>query len=506
MAITLHKKISESATTCVYRAFDDTLGREVLLKVLHRHLAHDEHLRQRFVREARACASLRSDNIVQVYDLREHDGSPAIIMEYVDGRSLKEAVAEEKQRTFAFAEKVAVQVLRGLAAAHAQGIIHRDIKPGNILISSAGTIKITDFGLAQVAVAPTLTSEGTIVGTPAYLAPEILRGEAADARTDLFSLGATLVEVLDGKQLFEGATYSECLNRISRFKPGMLDPFVARSSPEFVAFLKKLMHPDRSQRYATPREALAALGRLGSSEFVRPDLAVAQTPAKRRLFVGAAVVAVLVLCGIYVLVRNETPAATGEPVSVLMSNQPSAAQSVVPADSQKSVSGSPLLSDRPPAVVLKPPGPNRETTGRSQDSGFVKLVSSPGVKVYVDSFFVGELPLQRPIHLAAGVHTVVFSHPQFEPMVRLVRIGPGEELMVDADFLAQAAYLRCTSVPWAEISVDDQYRDTTPMDRPIVLRAGKHRIRFHHPAFKDSVWDVTLAPRETLRVSVRFTP
>ena len=506
MAITVDKKISESATTCVYRAFDDTLGREVLLKVLHRHLTHDEHVRQRFIREARACASLRSENIVQVYDLREHDGSPAIIMEYVEGRSLKEIVAEEEFHTFAFAEKVAVHVLRGLAAAHAQGIIHRDIKPGNILVSSSGTIKITDFGLAQVAVAPTLTSEGTIVGTPAYLAPEILQGEAADARTDLFSLGATLVEVLNGKQLFEGATYSECLNRISRFKPDMLDAFGVRSTPEFVAFLKKLMHPDRSQRYASPREALAALGRSGSSEFVRPARSAAPTPAKRRAFIAAAVVATLVLGGIYSLVRNETPAVTGAPVSVPMSNQPSTADSVVPADSQKSVSGSPFLSDRPPAVIQEPPGPNRETARRSQDSGFVTLVSSPGVKVYVDSLFVGELPLHRPVQVAAGVHTFVFSHPQFEPMVRLVRVSPGEELMVDADFLAQAAYLRCTSVPWAEVSVDDQYRDTTPMDRPIVLRAGKHRIRFHHPAFKDSVWDVTLAPRETLRVSVIFKP
>lgn len=230
MAITLDKKISESATTCVYRAFDDTLGREVLLKVLHRHLAHDDHVRERFVREARACASLRSENIVQIYDLRQFDESPAIIMEYVPGQSLKDVVAEGTQRTFAFAEKVAVHVLRGLAAAHAQGIIHRDIKPGNILVSATGLVKITDFGLAQVSVAPTLTTEGMVVGTPAYLAPEILQGETADARTDLFSLGATLVEILTGKQLFDGTTYSECLNRISRFKPEMLDPLAAQSS------------------------------------------------------------------------------------------------------------------------------------------------------------------------------------------------------------------------------------------------------------------------------------
>lgn len=506
MAITLDKKISESATTSVYRAFDDTLGREVLLKVLHRHLAHDEHVRERFMREARACASLRSENIVQIYDLREHEGSPAIIMEYVPGRSLKDVIAEGKQRSFTFAEKTAVHVLRGLAAAHAQGIIHRDIKPGNILVSDTGAIKITDFGLAQVSVAPTLTTEGTIVGTPAYLAPEILRGEQADARTDLFSLGATLTEVLTGKQLFEGSTYSECLNRISRFKPDMLEPLAAQSSPEFVAFLKKLMMPDRTQRYGSPREALAALGRLGSGEFALPKHQPLPGASRQRLLTWAGVIVVLILLGGYFVVRGSLTGWTEAPVLLPATHDSLTSLNVMPADSQnrQTTPVSPLV--RPRVGEPAPADRRRETVLRIPDSGSVRLVSSPGVKVNVDSLFVGELPLQRPVRLAAGPHTIVFSHPVFEPVVRLVRVAPGEELTVSADFLAQAAYLRCTSVPWAEISVDGQYRDTTPMDRPIMLAAGNHSVRFHHPAFRDSVWDVSLAPRETLRVSVTFKP
>ncbi len=504
MAITLDKKISESSTTSVYRAFDDTLGREVLLKVLHRHLAHDEHVRERFVREARACASLRSEHIVQVYDLRAYDGSPAIIMEYVAGRSLKDVIAEGKDRTFVFTEKAAVHVLRGLAAAHAQGIIHRDIKPGNILVSAAGTIKITDFGLAQISVAPTLTTEGTIVGTPAYLAPEVLRGETADARTDLFSLGATLVELLTGKQLFEGSTYSECLNRISRFKPDMLDSLAAQSTPEFVAFLKKLMQPDRNQRYASPKEALAALGRLGSGEFALPN--ASPRPAKGYVLVGAGVLAVLVLLGVYFILQGRMAHPTEPPASTAIPHESSSSRSAVPADSLKKEPDSLALAVRPPAAAQQLPERRRETAFHFPDSGSVNLVSTPGVKVHVDSVFVGEMPLQHPVRLAAGPHTIIFSHPLFEPVVRMVRVVPGGELTVNADFLSQAAYLRCTSVPWAEISVDDQYRDTTPIDRPIVLTAGKHRIRFHHPAFRDSVWDVSLAPRETLRVSVTFKP
>ncbi len=506
MAITLNEKISESATTSVFRAFDDTLGREVLLKVLHSHLAHDEPVRQRFIREARACASLRSENIVQIYDLREHEGAPAIVMEYVAGSSLKEVIAGGGQRTFPFALKVAVQVLRGLAAAHAEGIIHRDIKPGNILVSATGVIKITDFGLAQISLAPTLTTEGMIVGTPAYLAPEILRGEAADARTDLFSLGASLVEVLTGKQLFEGSTYSECLTRISRFRGEMLDPLAAQSSPEFVDFLKKLMHPDRSQRFASPKEALAALGKSGSGEFALPKGGDSSRPANRRLLAGAGAVLVLVLLGWYFLMKGSAVKPPGEPASMGTAPESSIVQHTVPTDLAEKESDSPASAFRTSAGAQRSLEIKREAERSVPDSGTVRLTSSPGVKVYVDSLFVGALPLQRPVRLAAGQHTVLFSHPQFEPIVRLVHVRAGQETPVDADFLAQAAYLRCTSIPWAEISVDDQYRDTTPMDRPIMVTAGTHRIRFHHPAYRDSVWEVSLAPRETVRVSVNFKP
>jgi eukaryotic-like serine/threonine-protein kinase len=504
MAFTLQEKISESATTCVYRAFDETLGRDVLLKVLHRHLTHDDQVRQRFVREARACAALRSENIVQVFDLREQDGSPAIIMEYVTGQSLKDVIAEGKQRTYAFTEKVAVHVLRGLAAAHAQRIIHRDIKPGNILVSANGTIKITDFGLAQVAVAPTLTTEGMIVGTPAYFAPEIIRGETADARTDLFSLGATLVETLTGNRLFEGATYSECLNHISLFKPEQLDSLASLSSPSFVAFLKRLMHPHRGQRYASPKEALAALGKLGSSEFAAPKPNRAPRASSRWITVGAAALALLVLAGLYRFMTQ--PSVDHKTLADSITTIPE--RSTIQDATQNPVLAVEKLQPEvsPPAATTaqQPADQSRDVPVSVRDSGSIILTSSHNARVQVDSLLVGDLPLRRPLRLAAGPHTIVFTHPSFEPIVRTVRLEPGAELNVAADFLEKAGYLRCVAIPWAEISVDGQVRDTTPLEQPIVLTSGKHRVRFHHPAFADSVWEVSIAPRETVLVSMVF--
>ena len=137
MKLTVEEKINESSFTSVYRAFDTVLQRRVLLKVLHKHLASDNDLHQRFLREARACAALHSDHIVQVYELIEYEGAPAILMEYVEGTSLKNFIADGKTTSLKFTRKAALHTLRGLVAAHDEGIIHRDIKPGNILVTAA---------------------------------------------------------------------------------------------------------------------------------------------------------------------------------------------------------------------------------------------------------------------------------------------------------------------------------------------------------------------------------
>ena len=147
MQYTIEEKIQESTFTTVYRAFDPVLQRRILLKVLHKHHAADPDLRQRFLREAQACAALRSEYIVQVYTLTEYENCPAIVMEFVEGTSLKQFIADGSTHTLAYAQKVALHALRGLVAAHEREIIHRDIKPGNILVTINGTFKIINFGI-----------------------------------------------------------------------------------------------------------------------------------------------------------------------------------------------------------------------------------------------------------------------------------------------------------------------------------------------------------------------
>lgn len=494
----IEQKISESGTTTVYRAFDDALHRPVLLKVLHKHLANDEDVRARFVREARACAALRSEHIVQVYDLTEMDQSPAIVMEFVEGSSLKDRIASGEGKGIDAARKTALHVLRALAAAHEKKIIHRDIKPGNILVGVDGTMKVTDFGLASFALSPTVTMEGMVLGTPAYMAPEQVRGDEVDERTDLFALGATVVEVLSGERIFEGSTYTECMKKVLAFKEPDLEHYASFSSHEFILFLKRLMHPKKEERFVSAKEALSALGEKKSSVFVRQD-AIPQS--KRRMFVpaiGGAVIVILFILFGWMKLSEQSVVPSSQP----QSNERVAFDTIRNTEQSRSAAlQSPVL----PTFGSRDTG-SKGTHLRSvaKDSGKIFLTSAPWAKVYIDNRLIGETPIAAPFILAAGQHTVMFTNPSFEPIMKTIVVEPNKELTVNGNFFENVGYVACTAVPWADVYIDEQKKDTTPLEKPIMITAGKHSIRFKNPAFIDIVKEVTVVPKETLQITISF--
>ena len=190
----------------VYVAEDQLLNRTVAVKILFPELAHDDAFVERFRREARSAASLNHHNIVSVYDFGEDEGAWFIVMEYVEGRNLRDIIRNEGQMDPARAAALGAEVAAALAAAHAEGIIHRDVKPANVLISAdTGTVKVADFGIARAAgTRQGLTMPGTVLGTATYLSPEQAQGAEVDFRTDVYSLGMVLYEMLAGKPPFTG--------------------------------------------------------------------------------------------------------------------------------------------------------------------------------------------------------------------------------------------------------------------------------------------------------------
>ncbi len=197
----------------VHLARDTELDRRVAVKLLAEGLSDDETFHRRFVREARLAARLSHPNVVSVYDAGEDDGRPYIVMEYVEGETLADVVARRGRFPPEEARGIALQAARRLAHAHGAGLVHRDVKPQNLILRADGTLKIADFGIARAAEATALTQAGTILGTAAYLAPEQALGEEVTAAADVYSLGAVLYELLTGRPPFEAASLADLAER-----------------------------------------------------------------------------------------------------------------------------------------------------------------------------------------------------------------------------------------------------------------------------------------------------
>jgi serine/threonine protein kinase len=503
----LQDKFSESSTTSVYRAFHTVLNRTVLLKILHRHLAEDAQVRARFEREARALAPFQSEHIVHVYDLTEVDGSPAIVMEFVQGKSLAEIIAAEKKMPVDRVRIIARDVLRGLATAHSYGIIHRDIKPGNILIADSGIAKLTDFGLASVAELPTVTVEGAMLGTPAYMSPEQAQGELLDCRTDLFSLGITLLEAMTGVRVCGGTSYAECLKRMMHFDPAILESYQNELSIEMFTFLKKLLSPSRDERFQSAQEALLFLGEEVKVErWTKEKL----HPVNRVLIVIAGI---LLLGGIGIvtmLLRKQPETQPLSQKSLISQVKRSADSVVVPAIKK-------ILNKLNDNVVKKKIAKEKDhNTSKAtkptvllqsisaSDSGRINVACSPWAKVFVDDRYIGETPLLQAVPLIAGQHTLTLSNPHFVPIIKTISVDAKKEQTIRVNFLETAGYIKIQATPWAKVYVDDQYRETTPVNKPIVVSAGKRKIRFENPAFRSIEKEISIGMHETTSVVIRF--
>ncbi|MCS7042080.1 MAG: protein kinase [Bryobacteraceae bacterium] len=265
-------RIGEGGMGLVYCALDEELGRKVALKFLPERAIRDPAAEERFLREARAASALDHVHIGTIYGIEDAgDGRRFIVMAYYEGQSLAGLLgAAAGPLGIPQTLRIAAQIASGLAEAHAHGIIHRDIKPSNILITRQGVVKIVDFGLAQVqGAAGELTQDGARLGTPAYMSPEQALGQPVDHRTDLWSLGVVLHEMLAGERPFEGATVPAMLYQIvhgSPRPPGHL--------PEEVrALLARLLAKDPGERFASAAEVLEALHQAESGE-ERPQSAV----------------------------------------------------------------------------------------------------------------------------------------------------------------------------------------------------------------------------------------
>lgn len=281
----LEELVGHGGMSSVYKAHDSLLERNVALKVLHQQYNEDDDFVERFKREARSVAQLQHPNIVTVIDRGEEDGRQYIVFEYIDGENLKELVVRKGRLRVRDALEIALEIARGLAFAHEHGLVHRDVKPQNVLLNGDGRAKVTDFGIARsLDVEHGMTQTGTILGTSNYIAPEQASGQPVEAYTDVYSLGIVLYEMLTGEVPFPGESFvAVAMKHIQEPSPSVLD---ARGDvPLRIAeMVDRALEKDPEHRFPTmdhfAAEIEACLAELDSGE----DGAVTMiVPAAHRL-------------------------------------------------------------------------------------------------------------------------------------------------------------------------------------------------------------------------------
>jgi eukaryotic-like serine/threonine-protein kinase len=301
----LERVLGTGGMATVFCAFDTVLERKVALKVLHEHYAADGEYVARFENEARAAARLAHPNIVTVMDRGEQDGRRYIVFEYVDGENLKDAVVAEGPLPIERVLRVGADVARGLAFAHTSGVVHRDVKPQNVLLDEDGRAKVTDFGIARTGTATGHTETGTILGTGSYISPEQARGERAGPESDVYSLGAVLYELLAGRPPYDGPTFvAVALRHVREPVPDVL---AGRPDcpPALAALVEACLAKDPSERPTADALArgLSALGRGDAvPEADDRTLVISRRPQprKRRLRRVSLIAALALLVGVAV--------------------------------------------------------------------------------------------------------------------------------------------------------------------------------------------------------------
>jgi serine/threonine protein kinase len=286
------EKLGEGGMGIVYKAEDTKLDRTVALKFLPARLAYSEQDKARFMQEARAAAALNHPNVCPIHDIAEHDNQLFIVMDFVEGHSLRE---RKQEFSIKQAVEIGIQIADGLTAAHEKGIVHRDIKPENIMLRKDGIVQIMDFGLAKLRGASRITKEGSTVGTAGYMSPEQVQGLETDHRTDLFSLGVILYELLAGQSPFKGVHETAIMYEVVNVDPAPISSLKPEVDPELDAIVLECLAKEPSERYQSAAEIAKDLRRfkretsrkgISRVSTVRPAVvpSVAPQPSRRGLF------------------------------------------------------------------------------------------------------------------------------------------------------------------------------------------------------------------------------
>jgi tRNA A-37 threonylcarbamoyl transferase component Bud32 len=468
--------VATGGTAVLYRAVQTSLDRVVAVKKLHHHLTTDENFTRRFALEAKAAASLDHENIVKIIDFGVEDGTYMMVMEFIDGESLKEVLEKWRQVPANLALALVHQICMGLEHAHAKGIVHRDIKPGNIMLTRAGKVKITDFGLAKLSQSQVQhTAANSILGTPLYMSPEQAFGESVDHRSDLFSLGTVLYECLTGRQPFEDESYMAVIQNIIHHAAPNPSQFGVDIPDAIGTIVVKAMNKNRDARFQSARQFRLAIEKhLGldalkqatddlksllstdGETMVLPPTERARKRSRRVKLALAGTVTLAVMSGAAVgfLAAPESVRARIEKVYAWIgADEPAPPRGRLAVAGTQSGFERVVFPEETASTREEPPSAATADTVATPDSTATdsSRTDAPATSVSAPS-------APAPAQSTATVDAVP------EPPARIRRTG----------------WLSITSDPAAEVFVDERYLGATPL-MSIELTGGSHTLECRSP-------------------------
>ncbi len=511
------EELGQGAMGVVYKAVDPLIDRTVAIKTINLDLSRDEleNFEKRFQREVQSAGKLNHPNIVTIYDVGRTEGVAYMAMEYLEGKELREILDSGVVLPIEKVVHIATQVCDGLAFAHENGIVHRDIKPANIMVMKNGMVKITDFGIAQVSSA-SRTMAGMVMGSPKYMSPEQVVGQAVDGRSDIFSLGVVLYEMLTGKTPFVGDNISAIMYQILNEEPIPPKAFNQNipDSINYIILRTLAKHPDGRyqsakelardlrkyktlevpapgeapppstpmERRKTPRSALGDQTQVisGRRDEATPQLArtAAATRAKswnlpRLLLVGIPIL--LVAFVLLVSFRDTTTPAPEESVQA----QPAPAPA--PAASEAAPSGVPATADTtPPEATATHEEDKAAETARSRAAAKARALSeSEGRKL--------ARPKPTPAPLTSTAET------------RVVEEGPAPVIPAGSATIALAIS------PWGEVFVDGVRQGVSPPLRELKVAPGKHTILIVNQTFAPYSQTIDVQAGSSHKIKYKFT-
>ncbi len=547
--------LSRSIVTTVYRGWQPSLNRPVLIKQLHPQLAAEKDIRARFEREARVIAKVHQDNIVNIYDFSASPEAVFLVLEWVEGYNLSQIFKRGGNLPAPIASLILLEILKGLEVAHNYEVIHRDIKPENILVSKDGRIKISDFGLALFKDSPSITQQGMVIGTPSFMAPETITGGLVDARTDLFALGASFYELLTGERIFSGNTFSESLHLVLNKQPDKPSSKIREIPPEIDKLVMRMLEKDSRRRFSNAADVtkqmhsiLATYNWPDNPQLIKDYIAdpagfrlpkpVRSPLRKSKRFVIWGVVLLLVTAvaiifhnyyqrfgtGINAIVADSTTTVKQDTTSQSIVNdslkeitskpdQPVTPTPVKPRDSinqatknnnkapdsgksEKNVATipvtpKPLPKVKPEKQVVPVPQPPVAA------NGFLRISSTPWAVVECNGIRE-TLPINHSLELPSGEQTLVFSNPKFPRIVKRVNVVPSETTKIHINLWSEVGAIRIGSIlPWADIYIEGVKVASTPIADPIPVKPGDVTVKLVNPKYPPHQIQLHLEPNES---------